>query len=107
LSRIFVTGIGVISALGNTVTEHREALMSGKCGITPVELVDSKFAGKLPCGEIKISTSSLAELLKVDETGVTRTALLALYAFSQAVEQAGLSTSALADPSTVLSMALL
>ncbi len=101
MSRIFVTGMGVISALGNSVSENREALKAGKCGITPMELIDSRFAGKLPCGEIKLSTPELARSLNATQPGLTRTALLALHAFNQAVASAGLSPETLSNPSTV------
>ena len=63
LSRIFVTGMGAISAIGATVASNRESLVEGKCGITTLGLFPSAYSGKLPCGEIKISTKELKEKL--------------------------------------------
>jgi len=91
LSRIVVTGIGVISAIGNTVAENRTALQEGKCGITALSLFPSKYAGLMPFGEIKITTAALQEKLNAKETGVTRTSLLALHAFVEAIQDSKLS----------------
>ncbi len=74
MSRIVVTGIGVISAIGNTVAENRMSLMNGVSGITKIDSAfPSKFAGVLPFGEIKISTEELKEKLNATETALTRT----------------------------------
>ena len=48
--------MGVISAVGNDVTENRLSLAEGKCGIGLLEIFPSKFAGQIPVGEIKISS---------------------------------------------------
>jgi 3-oxoacyl-(acyl-carrier-protein) synthase len=102
LGRIFVTGMGVISAIGNSVAENRGALTGGKCGITPLEFIDSKFTRRLPCGEIKITTESLKQKLDAHEKGITRTSLLALHAFTEAVMDAQLSKESLSSKSTAL-----
>jgi 3-oxoacyl-(acyl-carrier-protein) synthase len=94
--------MGVISAIGNTVAENRAALAAGTCGISPMELIESRFAGKLPCGEIKTTTAALAEKLDTHEPALTRTKLLALHAFREAVQSAGLPGDVLSDPGTAL-----
>ncbi len=38
--RVVVTGLGVISAIGNTRAEFWQALRQGSCGIRPIEAVD-------------------------------------------------------------------
>jgi 3-oxoacyl-(acyl-carrier-protein) synthase len=91
LSRIVVTGIGVISAIGKTVAENRAALQEGKCGISTLSMFPSKFAGTMPFGEIKITTQELQKKLDANEPGITRTTLLALHAFIEAVEDSKLS----------------
>jgi 3-oxoacyl-(acyl-carrier-protein) synthase len=103
LSRIFVTGIGVISAIGSNLASNHESLKKGICGITPLGLFPSRYSGVLPCGEIKIETDALKDLLRAHEPGVTRTALLALHAFLEAVGDAGLTEQVLASPDTALS----
>jgi len=102
LSRIVVTGIGVISAIGNTVAENRTALQEGKCGITALSLLSSKYAGIMPFGEIKIPTEELKKRLNATEPGVTRTSLLALHAFNEAINDSKLNSEEITSFDTAL-----
>ncbi len=102
MSRIFVTGMGVISAIGNTVAANRLALSEARCGITTVELFASKYAHSLPCGEIKISTDALRLQLNANEPGITRTTLLALHAFEEAIRDGQLTPAQLTAADTAL-----
>ncbi|MBS1577239.1 MAG: beta-ketoacyl-[acyl-carrier-protein] synthase family protein [Bacteroidetes bacterium] len=102
MSRIFVTGMGIITAIGNSVPENRDALINGRSGISDLSLFPSKYAGVLPCAEIKISTELLKEKLNAYERGVTRTSLLSLQALKEAVADAGLSPEELSKDSTAL-----
>jgi 3-oxoacyl-(acyl-carrier-protein) synthase len=100
VSDIVVTGMGIISAIGNSVNENRESLINSFCGISTLENFPSRFSGLLPCGEIKISTEELKQTLGVNKPGVTRTDLLCLHAFRQAIEDAGLTTKEIESPDT-------
>ena len=40
MRRVAVTGLGVVSAMGQTVAEFRDALVAGRSGITPIEQLD-------------------------------------------------------------------
>ena len=102
MSRIFVTGIGVISAIGNDAAENQQSLASGKCGIGKLELIDSRYAGLLPFAEIKIPTNALKEKLDAHEPGVTRTTLLALHAFKEALKDAQLTFDTVSSHHTAL-----
>ncbi|MCP4748493.1 MAG: beta-ketoacyl-[acyl-carrier-protein] synthase family protein [Desulfobacteraceae bacterium] len=86
---VVVTGIGVVSAIGNCVTEFETALFNGKCGISPVTLFDvSEFAcqlaGQVQCSDL--STGFLPSELK----RVSRCDLLGMNAARQALQDAGL-----------------
>ncbi len=94
--------MGCISAIGNSVAENRMALMQGKCGIGPLELFPTRYANLLPFGEIKISNPTLQQSLHANEPGVTRTTLLALHAFDEAIADAGLTPSQLQSFDTAL-----
>lgn len=94
--------MGIISAVGNTVAENRMALSSSKCGIAPARHITSRFTGHLPCGEITATTNELQQRLNAHEPGITRTTLLALHAFKEAVESAGLSIQELSSADTAL-----
>ena len=102
LSRIFVTGMGSISAIGSSVTENRMALLQGKCGIGSLELFPTKYASLLPFGEIKITNSFLQEKLQAYQPGLTRTTLLALHAFEEAITDAQLPPEHLKSFDTAL-----
>ncbi|MBX2920983.1 MAG: beta-ketoacyl-[acyl-carrier-protein] synthase family protein [Chitinophagaceae bacterium] len=99
---ILVTGIGIISAIGNNVNENRTSLINKASGITTLSLFNSRYAGLRPCGEIKIETTALKNRLNAFEKGVTRSSLLALHAFDEAVADAKLSLSQLQHPRTAL-----
>ena len=84
--------MGIISAIGNTVDENRQSLMNGITGISKInDQFPSRFANVLPFGEIKFHTEILKENLSAHEPGVTRTALLALHALKQAIDDSELS----------------
>lgn len=102
MDRIVVTGIGAISAIGNTVAENRASLVRGKCGIGRLEIFPSKFSGLIPVGEIKISTEILKEKLDVYEPGITRTTLLALHAIKEAFADSGLTNAQISSFDTAL-----
>lgn len=92
MSRIVVTGVGIITPLGGTLAANREALKLGQSGLSHLELFSSKYGSVLPFGEVKVTDEDFKQQLGVAGTGVTRTTLLALYAFKQAVEDSGLSS---------------
>ncbi len=102
MSKVFVTGIGLISSLGDSVESNRTALLNGLCGLSSLDLFESKYASLLPFGEIKISTERLKELLGITNSGVTRTSLLALHACKDAIQDSKLSTSELKSQRTAI-----
>lgn len=102
MSRIVVTGLGIISAIGNDAAENRASLTVGKCGMGRIEMFPSKFASSLPVAEIKLSNNMLKEKLDVTEPGITRTTLLALHAFKEAITGSGLTTDQLSAYDTAL-----
>ena len=95
MSRVFVTGIGIITSIGNSVAENHAALKESKCGLSSLELFPTKYASLLPFGEIKITNQQFKDKLGVTDKGVTRTSLLALHAFDEAVADSGLNSAQL------------
>lgn len=103
MDRIVVTGIGVISAIGHSVNENHAALVNGKTGIIKGGgNFPSRYAGILPFAEVLIGTEELKTKLGVTEPGVTRTTLLALHAFNEAIADAGLTGDQLSAADTSL-----
>ncbi len=102
MSRVFITGMGVISAIGNSVADNRLALSRGDCGITRTTRLSSRYAGALPFGEILIADHQLKKTLEVHDEGLTRTTLLALHALKEAINDAGLTGKQVASADTAL-----
>lgn len=102
MGRILVTGLGIISPIGNNVEANLNALRKGQCGISSLEILSTKYEGILPAGEIKIETGELKELLAMNEVGVTRTSLLALFALQEAISNSHLTQSQLSSSETAL-----
>ena len=102
MSKIVVTGIGIISPIGNSVAENHAALQAGACGLTSLELFPTRYATLLKFGEIKTTNEDFKKQLGVTAKGVTRTTLLALHAFQQAIEDSGLTGEELQSADTAL-----
>lgn len=94
--------MGVISALGDNVPANHDALRAGRTGISSLEFLDSKYASVMPFGEVKLTTEALKAKLSVTDTGATRTDLLALHAFEEAIRDAGITQEQLAEAGTAL-----
>lgn len=102
MSRIFVTGMGVISPIGTNVASNRVALKEGRSGLSSIELFETKYASLLPFGEIKITNEFLKDKLQAQTPGITRTTLLALHAFNEAVNDSRLSPAQIEQYDTAL-----
>lgn len=100
MSRIFVTGIGIISSIGNSKEENHLSLKSVQCGMRKSEYLDTLHASRLVFGEVKRSTNQLKEQLKASEKGITRTTLLALKAFEEALNDSQLKSEETSHRST-------
>lgn len=100
MSKVLVTGIGIISPLGFSINENREALKNGVCALNSLAFTQSKYASLLPFGEVKVSNEDLRQKHSISDRGVTRTTLLALDAFKQAVADAQLNANDLENART-------
>lgn len=90
--KVAITGMGIISAIGNSVEENFDALTSGRKAITTIENIDTVHANVMKVGEIKKTNQELAaELGLSDDNNFTRTAMIGAIAAKQAVKNAGIS----------------
>ena len=90
--KIAITGMGIISAIGNNVEENLISLKTGQHGISDINLFETRHAGTIKTGEIKLSNKELIEKLQIsEETKATRTSLLGMIAAKEAVENAGIT----------------
>lgn len=90
---VFVTGLGVVSALGIGVKSNFESLAAQKTGIKLNTLIDGLF-DDIFVGELQMSNTMLAELANFsNEIEIPRTALLGMIAAKEALGNTSLDDS--------------
>jgi 3-oxoacyl-(acyl-carrier-protein) synthase len=90
--RVFITGFGIISAIGNNAEENRHALKNNKHGFGRIETFETAHKQSIPAFEIKITDEELNSKVGVKiQQGFSRTALLGLLAVREAIDSASLS----------------
>ena len=87
--KVVVTGMGVISPIGNSVKEFSAALKEGKSGIAKITQFDTTGFDAIIAGEVKNFDASLW-IDKKDVRKMARFTQFAAAAACQALEQAGL-----------------
>ena len=91
MSEFCITGIGIITAIGNNVAENHHSLRAGKTGIEKVKYLNTVHRDFLT-GEVKASDMELKQLAGLDaNTVIDRTTLLGLIAAKEALVNAGLN----------------
>jgi len=92
--RVAVTGLGVVSPIGNDIPSFWQSVKEGRSGIGPITLVDSSDLAVRIAGEVKGFDPSLRidpkEAKKMD-----RYTQFAVYAAAEALHDAGLSKETL------------
>lgn len=92
--RVVITGMGAVTPLGNTVAQSWDAVRAGACGIGPITRYDATGRKVTLAAEVK--DWDAAELLgRQRAKHLARFAQFALIAAREAVEQAGLDTTAI------------
>jgi 3-oxoacyl-[acyl-carrier-protein] synthase-1 len=89
--KICVTGLGVISAMGNNVAETLDSVEKQRSGIGSMDFIESRYKHEIPVGEVKASNEELLERTGLPaSTKITRTTLLGMLAAREALEDAGI-----------------
>ncbi len=100
MRRVVVTGLGVVSAIGNNADEVTEALKAGKSGITAnADMAERGFRSQI-AGNVKIDIKEHVDKRALRFMGPG--AAYAYIAMKQAIEDAGLSEDQVANPRTGL-----
>lgn len=90
--RVFITGYGVITAIGNNAEENCTSLIHRRCGFGKLDFLETVHRDRLFACEVKLSDDALCRLAGVSiGAGYTRTTLLGLVAAKEAIAAAGLS----------------
>ena len=91
--RVVVTGLGVISPVGNDVQTYWESLVSGKCGIDVIKSIPTEGLPSKVAGEVKDFNPADYGIEPAFARKQDRFTLFAVAAAQQAMTQAGLSAS--------------
>lgn len=95
-NRVFVTGYGIITSIGNNAEENFSSLLTSSTGFGEIEILETSHRGKLKACEVKIDDRDLLERLNLaDGSGHSRTTLLGLIAAKEAIQSAQLSKNEL------------
>lgn len=90
--RVAITGMGIISSIGNSVEENFQSLKNGKIGISTIENLETIHKEVIKVGEIKLTNQQLAQKLNLSEdNNFSRTTLLGAIAVREALENATIS----------------
>ncbi len=90
MSRVAVTGMGIVSSIGMSVDENYQSLISKRNGITRVDNIQTILRESIKVGEIKQTNEELSQRLGLDQdNNYSRTAILGELAAIEAVNQSG------------------
>ncbi len=91
---VYITGMGVISAIGKGVHKNLAALQNNASGIRTISIVDTLLKANLIAGEINADNDELFALAGIKKDNIhTRTALLGIIAVREAIEMCSLNPS--------------
>jgi 3-oxoacyl-[acyl-carrier-protein] synthase II len=94
-NRTVITGMGVVTPLGNTIDEYWSALLDGRCGIGPITRFDvTEYPTRIAAEVKNFDPSSVIE--KKEARRLDLTEQFAVCATDSALRDAGLDAAALA-----------
>jgi 3-oxoacyl-(acyl-carrier-protein) synthase len=90
--RIFVTGLGIITGIGNNPAETKDSLFHLRSGIGKIRFLDTNLREEIPVSEVKCSLNECFQLAGIPVTkGFSRNALFGIIAAKQAFQDARLN----------------
>jgi 3-oxoacyl-(acyl-carrier-protein) synthase len=90
--RVLITGLGMITAIGDNVADNLRSLRAQQSGLGFTRQLDTIYKEVLPVAEVKHNTSELLAMAGMaGREGFTRTTLLGLIAMQEALKHAGIS----------------
>ena len=91
IDSIYITGTGVVSAIGIGKAATLEALLSNRSGVGQLKYLKTEHK-EFPVGEVKLTDAEMRERLGIAQDAVTtRTALMGMLALEEALEEARLT----------------
>lgn len=89
--KVFVTGLGIVSALGVGTETTVDALLKSESGIGKINYLDTEHKD-LPAGEVKLTNEQMSQILGLDTPySDLRTVLMGVMAAKEAIGNASLT----------------
>ncbi len=86
-ARIYVTGLGIITGIGNNRAETLQSLLESRTGIGKITQVDTPLKDTIPVSEVSYSLEQLFNLAGIPvQEGYSRNSLLGIIAAKEAFE---------------------
>lgn len=90
--RVFITGVGMITAIGDNVAGNLYNLRAQHSGLGYSSYIDTIYKSVLPVAEVKHPSEALFALAGIPvKDGFTRTTLLGMAAMREALQDAGIT----------------
>ena len=90
---VSITGMGIISSIGNNLEENFSALINKKAGLSQTSHINTIHKNKIKVGEIKYTNNELIDLLGFDKSeNYSRTELLGSIAAIEAIKNSGIKS---------------
>src|SRR4051812_48511888 len=101
--RVFISGVGVVSPVGNDRNQFWASLREGRSGIGPLEIVDTTNLPVTIGGEVRGFDPSLADVNEaVSSRKMDRATIFAVLAAREAIADSGLDVKAVGDRAAVV-----
>ncbi|PKA98654.1 3-oxoacyl-[acyl-carrier-protein] synthase-1 [Flavobacteriaceae bacterium MAR_2009_75] len=88
---VAITGMGIISAIGNNVAENYLSLTTNNIGISEISQIDTIHKNDIMVGEIDNTNPILEKKLGIQENEWSRTVLIGTIAAQEALANSGIS----------------
>lgn len=89
---VYITGVGIICAIGNNLDSTFNALVEERSGISEITLLETTLKDKVPIAEVKMDNKELLNFMGLSVSkNFTRTALLGMVAAREAITSAGIA----------------
>ena len=90
--RVLVTGLGIVSGIGNNSDETLASILEQKSGVGKLKYLDTVHKNELPGAEVQLSDDEMKAALNLSKNEViTRTTLFSLMAAKEALASAKLA----------------
>lgn len=89
---VAITGMGIISSIGNNVEENYHALIQTQAGISKISNIDTRHRDEIKVGEIKTTNEAFFTQLQLPaDNNYSRTTIFGIIAAQEAVKNAGIT----------------